>query len=553
MRTFLKSLFPIAIFAFVLALITSCAKDEEVMTGTINGFVSDYTNANAPIAGATVTLNSKGLTKTTGSDGRFEFSGLEPGTYSIAVSANNYQPTTKQVTVYAGQVANCDFQLETGKIDVEFSSVNIVFAKDAEQASFSIKNNSNKQLNYSITDYPDYIQVSPSTGTVTAKGTQAISLKLINRKTITEKKNGQLTVNIGNDSYIISFSVEPYQEEKISIDINPTNLNFDKDTEQLTFIITSNYSRDLTYTIKSNLDILTVEPSSGTLSAHGQSSVSVTVKDRKSVDSARKGQLTIDIEGNTYIVNVNVEKYEQSSNPSGDGNLTNIVPNGLYGCFPFEDEIKDCTETELTAVGVKTSFVESFNGSKALKIPANSEAKLSFPEGLIDEPQMSISFWVKDLYDGHIFHAVNSDGNRPSFLLAMVDGQLKFVVTQYNIGYQFSNQKSFTHNSLEGWHMITLVSDFNKTSYSQVTTRLYVDGKYIDVVIEDDNVFGESEGGSGQKNYRHCTKFILGGELNENYGPKLNATSIVIDNLRIYKYRMLSDEEVNTIYEKEKR
>lgn len=536
-----------------MLILSGCAKDAEDLTGTIAGFVTDYTNANAPIAGASVTLNTKGLTKTTGSDGRFEFSGLEPGTYSLSASANEYQPTTKQVTVWAGQIANCDFQLETGRVDVELSTVNIVFAKDAEQASFSIKNNSNKQLNYSITNYPDYIQVSPTTGTIAAKGTQAISLKLISRKSITEKKNGQLIVSIGNDSYIVSFSVEPYQEEKVNVDINPTTLNFDKDTEQLTFTITSNNSRNLNYSISSNLDILTVEPMSGTLTAQGHSSISVLVKDRKNIDSDRKGQLTIDIEGNTFIVNINVNKFEQGSTPSGDTNLAKIVPNGLYGCFGFEDDTNDLSETSLTAVGVKTSFVESFNGSKALKITANSDAKLSIPEGLIDEPQMSISFWVKDLYDGHVFHAVNSDSNRPSFLLAMVDGQLKFVVTQYNIGYQFSNRPSFTHNSLEGWHMITLVSDFNKTSYSQVTTRLYVDGKYIDVATEDDNVFGESEGGAGQKNYRHCTKFILGGALNENYGPKLNATSITIDNLRIYKYRTLSEDEVKTIYEKERR
>ena len=95
----------------ICLMMAGCAKDAEVLTGTISGYVSDYTNANAPIAGATVTLNSKGLTKTTGSDGRFEFSKLEPNTYSISVSANGYQPTTKQVTVYAGQTAGLDFQL----------------------------------------------------------------------------------------------------------------------------------------------------------------------------------------------------------------------------------------------------------------------------------------------------------------------------------------------------------------------------------------------------------------------------------------------------------
>ena len=55
-----------------VAMMTGCAKDEENLNGKIAGLISDYTNANTPIAGATVTMNSKGLTKTTGADGRFE-------------------------------------------------------------------------------------------------------------------------------------------------------------------------------------------------------------------------------------------------------------------------------------------------------------------------------------------------------------------------------------------------------------------------------------------------------------------------------------------------
>ena len=111
----------------ICLMMAGCTKDAEVLTGTISGFVSDYTNANTAIAGATVTLNSKGLTKTTGSDGRFEFLKLEPGTYSISVTANGFQATTKQVTVYAGQTATCDFQLEVGNVDVDIDPITITF------------------------------------------------------------------------------------------------------------------------------------------------------------------------------------------------------------------------------------------------------------------------------------------------------------------------------------------------------------------------------------------------------------------------------------------
>ena len=188
-------------FCLIGLLMANCARDEEVMTGTINGFVSEYANANNPIAGATVTLSSKGLTKTTGNDGRFEFTGLEPGTYTIAVSAETYQPTTKQVTVYAGQNVICDVQLVLAPVNVEIIPNTLSFGKDVEQLSFSITNKSSRNLAYSISNVPDFISVSPVTGNVASNGNQAVTVSVVNRTSITTSRNGQFTVNIGNNSY----------------------------------------------------------------------------------------------------------------------------------------------------------------------------------------------------------------------------------------------------------------------------------------------------------------------------------------------------------------
>ena len=190
-----------------ILLMSNCAKDEENLSGTISGLVTDYTNANTPIAGATVTLSTKGLTKTTGSDGRFEFAGIEPGTYTLQITANNYQATTKQVTVYAGQKANCDVQLSKGGTSVEISPVTLAFGKGVEQLSFTISNNGNQSLTFSISNAPDFIEVTPASGTVAAKSKQAISVHVLNRSAITTNRTGQLTVNVGNDSHIVSISV----------------------------------------------------------------------------------------------------------------------------------------------------------------------------------------------------------------------------------------------------------------------------------------------------------------------------------------------------------
>lgn len=547
MKKFLSKMF---VCCCVCLMIVGCSKEENESTGSIYGFVSDYSNANAPIAGATVTLNSKGQTKTTGSDGRFEFSNLEPGTYSISVSANGYQTTSKQVSVRAGQSANCDFQLEVGRAEVDINPVSIIFGKDVEETSFSIINKSNRQLNYTISNYPNYIKVTPASGTIAAKGEQAIRISVVNRKTISETKNGQITVNIGNDSYNISFNIEPYQGEMVSVDVNPQTLNFDKDIEKLTFTMTSNNSFDQNYQITSNLDILTVEPSSGTLTAKSQSTISVSVNDRKNVSNARNGQLTIDLNGSTFVVSVNVAKYEEGGEtPDDGGDSKGVVSNGLYAYYTFEGDTNDLTDTELNAVGVNTSFEESFNGTQALSIPGKATSYLSIPDGLVDQKKMSISFWAKDLQDGHVFHAISNEYYKyPAFMLAVENGMLKFVVSNYNIRYRWVESPAFTHNSLEGWHMITLVSDYDETVEYQTTTKLFIDGVYIDVVTES----------AGDDEYENTSKFVLGGDMSiENDGsgrsPALNATRLIIDNFRVYKYRTLTKEEIKEIYNSEKK
>ena len=93
----MKNIILLFIVAVSSVLMVGCAKDEEELNGKIAGLVTDYTNANTPIAGATVTLSTKGLTKTTGADGRFEFSDVTPGTYTLQIAANSYQATTKHL------------------------------------------------------------------------------------------------------------------------------------------------------------------------------------------------------------------------------------------------------------------------------------------------------------------------------------------------------------------------------------------------------------------------------------------------------------------------
>ena len=76
---------------------------------------------------------------------------------------------------------------------------------------------------------------------------------------------------------------------------------------------------------------------------------------------------------------------------------------------------------------------------------------------------------------------------------------------------------------------------------------MYVDGVFVDVVTEDNNPFSESEGTSDQKNYNAGIKFVMGSSIKQ-----ATPTTITIDNMRVYKYRAITVEEVKQIYEFEK-
>ena len=523
-------------FAFsVLLVLGSCAKDEEVMTGTINGFVSDYTNANSPIAGATVTINSKGLTKTTGSDGRFEFTGLEPGTYSISVFANNFQPTTKQVTVYAGQTAVCDFQLEKGAKSIEIDPLNIVFGRTMSQASFTITNNTNGPLGYSISNYPDYIQVLPTSATISAKGKQAVGLSLINRSSITSARNAQLIVNVGSDSYIVSINVEPWADEKVNVDINPQNLSFDSNTEQLSFTMTSNNSFSNSYTLSTNLDVLTLSQESGTLQAKGQNTIAVSVKNRKEIDSSRNGQIIINMEGNTYIVSVHIDKYVEGG--GGGTSQATDVTRGLQAYYTFNNSTADDDWGNFHGFLNGGSFINDTPNGNGKAVSLKKGDFISIANNPVSSSRSStVSIWIKDFGPGNIIGS-SENGSTPIWTPSIAMSKNTYFIYA-DRGY-FKKFNVNISNYMSGvWTMVTMVTK-NIGPYS-ATYMLYINGR-----------LAVSNAG-GYKDYT-APMLTIGGSTSQDdvdsfpYGGFM-ADPMKVDNVRLYNVS-LTDEEIRSIYD----
>ena len=226
--------------------------------------------------------------------------------------------------------------------------------------------------------------------------------------------------------------------------------------------------------------------------------------------------------------------------------------NGLFAYYTFENNAKNTVEGAASGQLVNgPTYVGGVQNSTAMKFSASDNSHMIVPaKDMIGGTAFSISFWVKNIGDGHIFHTTRTPGYNDSYGdnatgLYMSNGRLRFIVTGYSTYYEYDHDKYyFSHGAFDSdWHMITLVTTVGTPKYAYAETRLYIDGEYIDSVSE--------YAGDTSKSYNDTKQFIIGGKL-DYQKLKVNAVSMSVDNLRIYNTRALSDAEVKQIYNYEK-
>lgn len=646
----LKCLYLLIGFAVVVA----CTKDEEVFTGNILGKVTDAVTGEV-LQGVTVTITPSGLSRTTGSDGYFEFRDLEPKQYEIQARKSGFNTNSKTVTVVTDRDASGDIQLtpvvQEGKLELSVSSLN--FGSQNSSLSFNILNKGNNSFNWNISglDKIDWLSVSPTTGTLAAGKSNAVTVAL-KRERITEYKEATLIVNANNESVALKITAE-VENKTSKISLSSSVLNFGAEYTSLGFDVKNiGTAGDVSWDITGvDVDWIKVSPMTGTTAMGKSSAVKVDIDRSKLTAGQHTTTIFVNADGESLRVTINAEKgserylevtpsalilgtddsatfaimshngvtmYElwgdgefgwasfsevegvipeynssdinsiknitlyvdrtglaagtysftlivrsdlgdynipvsmtveegQEEQPSGD---ELVVPYGLYTYYKFEENFDDSSENMLHGFGMNSpTFVEGITPeSKAVKFSRTNNSSFVVPKPIIDSREMTISFWGQNFSDGNIFYMISSVQSQPMFTLSMSGGQLKFLVTRYNNGYQYGTRGTFIHPTLTDgkWHHVVLTSDFNKTAYSTITTTLYIDGQAVDVITEDANPFTEAQVGSNS--YGSGTKFVMGGSIKLNYSNTLNGTNMTVDNFRVYDTRMITADEVLTIY-----
>ncbi len=514
-------------------------EEEKPVTGSVTGFVSDYANPLQPISGAIASLTSTGQTQTTGNDGRYEFKDLAPGSYTLTVRANEYETATKQVKVEAGKITSCDFQLQKGAIDVVVTPLSLTFVSDIDQLSFTIKNNSATAQQYNIINVPDFVTVSQGSGMVAAKGSQAISVNVLSRTTITTTRSGQLTVNVGNSSFVVQLTVEPYKQEPVNIEFSPQSLVFDQETSQLSFAIVSNTGRTLDYTITNTLqDLLTISPVNGVLPVRGSQDISVGLKvDRNSVTLERNGVITVIIEGNTYNIGVKVKKYEDDVTPGPTPTPSSEnVTRGLVAYYNFDNGDADDSRGNYHGfLNGGTFITDTPDGSgKALNLKQKQYVNVGSAP-LDGRKNYSVSLWIKDFGSGVLVKTAKSNLYTGPTLLLTENVTLQYFTGQSNYsGASYTFGADLSNYQVGQWTMITLVTEDYGDSY-RLRTTLYVNGRKADAGT---SVLTSASGG---------TSMAFGGQ--DRNGAWADAMKM--DNIRLHNVA-LTEEEVEKIYDYER-
>lgn len=108
-------IFMAVIGLLLLCGLNSCSKNEDFeVFSTLHGIVVDDASGEC-IPGATITLSPGGRTQTSGSDGRYQFSNVDPMQYTVTVQKPGYNTNRKMVTVIAGEATEANVTLH--KID----------------------------------------------------------------------------------------------------------------------------------------------------------------------------------------------------------------------------------------------------------------------------------------------------------------------------------------------------------------------------------------------------------------------------------------------------
>lgn len=200
----------LSVALIIVAILSACGHDIEDLQGTILGKVTDSSTGES-LAGCIITITPGTTSRTTGSDGYFEFQDLTPQQYEIQVRKDGYHSDTKLITIVAGQTASGDMQLKkiTSDSKMRLSVTNLNFGHAINSLSFSIINEGQIPLNWNISGLEniDWLDFSPWSGTIDGGKSHAVKVTL-DRSKLEDSQETTVIINSDRESIALHISAE---------------------------------------------------------------------------------------------------------------------------------------------------------------------------------------------------------------------------------------------------------------------------------------------------------------------------------------------------------
>lgn len=153
------------LYLLTAAMFCACSSDisEESTTGSIAGSVADRTTGE-PVATVNVSINPGGSSTVTGSNGTFSFVNLEPGSYTLSIRKEGYNPNTISATVKAGGPTSIHMTIDRIPASLTADKTLLDFGENLTTLSFTIVNSGYTDLAYKVeTGKCAWLTVDPET------------------------------------------------------------------------------------------------------------------------------------------------------------------------------------------------------------------------------------------------------------------------------------------------------------------------------------------------------------------------------------------------------
>lgn len=293
------------LLAASLCIMTSCVKEIEATVGNIQGIVTNSQN-NEPIQGVNISLSPTGLSAVTGSDGRYEFTNLSAGQYTVQGVKAGFESNTKSITIVAGNVSSGDMTLKPEvagfKLNVEY----LDFGTNFSQLSFKVINVSTSlPVSWSITESIGWLTATPSSGNLGAGQEVAVTVN-IDRSQIEQSATANLTVEGAGQTVVLPVNVSVSGSQGPQLQLSETSLDFGTSATSLAFYVmnTGPAGTSLNWACSNvNVDWLMITPTSGSTDGGSSTAVMATI-DRTKIDGMVSTSITISGAGSSSAITI---------------------------------------------------------------------------------------------------------------------------------------------------------------------------------------------------------------------------------------------------------